>query len=166
MLTYNSCRKFLPTACNISRFDFQPAQAVGRTFKGDGDESHRIHTVPFGQMSVHCADELARASGFAKESVLAAFVDSAAAFPGVQDILLGSNKLLPANGLTWEMLGAQHASTSTSASSSSRLAQEVCSQKPHCEEGKKRKKDKKDKKRRRSPEPDEPTTKKQTKSHR
>ena len=115
-LTYNSCRKFLPTACNLLQYDRNTAQAVGNWVENVEVDKEQTQ-LPVMPMSVHYSDTKALSSGAAKLRVLNEFIDVAGSLPKVSNILLGSGDLLSPNELTWDMFAEAHLALHPKASS-------------------------------------------------
>ena len=106
MITFNTARRFLPTAASTLGFDSHTAQAIGSWMEvpqGQGTKGGAINL-----MSVHYSDEKALASGQAKQRVLDAFVAACSHHPAVQLILASRPAQVPLDQLTWEEVGAIH----------------------------------------------------------
>ena len=105
--TFNTMRRFMPTAANVFHFPPSKCQAIGSWEdipQGDG----RIVAVASRPMSLHYSDEQALCSGEAKAEVFQAFREASLRHPGVQSIVSGGTAFLPRHSLSWSSL-ASHA---------------------------------------------------------
>ncbi|CAK0807282.1 unnamed protein product [Prorocentrum cordatum] len=105
-VTFNSARRFLPTAANVLGFDAHMAQAVGSWMElphGQGSAGQAMQL-----MSTHYSDEKALASGQAKLRVLEAFVEACRHHEAVACILSGRPARLSPASLTWEDVAFLH----------------------------------------------------------
>ena len=103
--TFDSMRRFLPTACNVFNFPEDIAQAIGsweEVPRGDSRSSGRACRP----MSLHYSSEQALASGRAKIKVLKAFVKASSSCSKVVDILQGRPTALEQGDLPWSALAA------------------------------------------------------------
>ena len=103
-LTYNSMRRFLPTAANVMGFSLDVAQAIGswqEIPQGEGSKGVAVRA-----MSLHYSDEQALASGAAKQRVLELFVERSAQHPTVAAILRGEPGHLEPGALPWSALAS------------------------------------------------------------
>ena len=103
--TFNSMRRFLPTAFNVFNFPEDIAQAIGsweEVPRGDGRSGGRACRP----MSLHYSDEQALASGRAKIKVLKAFVKASSSCSKVENILQGRPAVLEQGDLPWSALAA------------------------------------------------------------
>ena len=107
-LSYNSCRHFLPTACNILQFDRQVAQAVGSWVETDPTGAGGGH-LPACPMSIHYSDARATASGFAKLQVITKLVDTIAVTPGRTEAPMGAGVTEEVASLSWHEVAAASA---------------------------------------------------------
>ena len=147
--TFNTIRRFLPTAANVLRFDVQTSQAIGsweEVPQGDGPALGKA----IRPMSLHYSAELALSSGEAKMEVLNAFVSACKVHPGVLQILAGCPVRIPPQELTWQMVASRRVVGNDQKGGTNTIDQSAQVAPPPCDlgddyrhgdRGKKRKKD-------------------------
>ena len=105
-LTFNSCRRFLPTLGGIFGASRHEAQAIGNWVEDEmPNKKHAQETVAsIMPMGVHYCDQKALTSGLVKASVLAKFFALVEPLPKVQAILQGKPGRLLEDELSWDIL--------------------------------------------------------------
>ena len=104
-LSYNTCRRFLPTVANVFQVDRSSAQALGswvEELSGTASSSAPVH------MSVHYSDQKALASGLVKHRVLQELFQALEHLPGAKAIIQGGSDLLPVGSVSWDVLAGLH----------------------------------------------------------
>ena len=96
--TYNSCRRFLPTAAAVFHFGRDEAQALGSWVEEVTPETSKA--IP-ALMSIHYSDEKALTSGAVKLKVLNAFVNALQDFPAAKEILNGGTTMIDPFCIAW-----------------------------------------------------------------
>ena len=99
--TFNSCRRFLPTAAAVFHYGRNEAQALGNWVEEVTPDASKV--VP-SFMSIHYSDEKALSSGSVKLSVLQELLAALRAFPEAKDILNGGTALIDPFGIKWDDL--------------------------------------------------------------
>ena len=104
-LSYNTCRRFLPTVANVFQLDRSSAQALGswvEELSGATSSSAPVH------MSVHYSDQKALTSGLVKHRVLNELFQALEHIPGAKAIIHGGTDVLPVGSVSWEVLAGLH----------------------------------------------------------
>ena len=109
-LTFNSCRRFLPTMGNLLGLSRHEAQALGNWVEDPTDDREGTSTrTPVMPMAVHYSDQRAIASGLVKSKLLDKFVSLLEGVPQAHAILHGASGTVTEAELSWEILaGLQH----------------------------------------------------------
>ena len=115
-LTYNTCRRFLPTLGNVLDITRHEAQALGNwvedpTAQQDRPAGPGPSVLP---MSVHYSGQRALASGLVKARVVERFLQLLSAVPTVGRIIAGEPGIVDEEAVTWELLAKLHHDTATS----------------------------------------------------
>ena len=104
-LSYNTCRRFLPTVANVFHFDRESSQALGSWVE---DVSGTSSTAMPEYMSVHYSDQRALSSGMVKMKAVTELFAALDHIPDAKAILDGGSKLLPAGSISWELVAGIH----------------------------------------------------------
>ena len=136
-LTFNTCRRFLPTVAKVFQYTRHEAQAIGNWVEDagkDGDHAQGSSTAAgLMPMSIHYSGKQALASGMIKQKALHDLCHVFLKVPAAAAILHGNCGHVSESELSWEMVAAIYAGQ-----------QKQADTKP--KKDKKHKKDKKDKK--------------------
>ena len=110
-LTFNTCRRFLPTLANVLQYSRHESQAVGNWVEDPSNEQGRrpgsssSASMP---MSVHYSGQQALASGMVKQRLLEDFLAIIAEVPAAQAIVLGQPGRIGEDVLSWEIVAGKH----------------------------------------------------------
>ena len=110
-LTFNTCRRFLPTLANVLQYSRHDSQAIGNWVEDPSSEqkgrpgSSSSAAMP---MSIHYSGQQALASGMVKQRLLEDFLAIVAAVPAAHAIIRGKPDLISEDVLTWEIVAAKH----------------------------------------------------------
>ena len=106
--TFNSARRFLPTAAHVLGFTAETRQAIGSWEEmPEGQGTQRAQAAR--TMSIHYSADRAAASARAKQDVLDAFVETCSSHPSVASILTGLPARVPRGELTWRVIAERKA---------------------------------------------------------
>ena len=130
-MTFNTCRRFLPTLANVLQFSRHDCQAIGNWVEDQSAGASPATVLP---MSVHYSDRKALASGVVKQRALAEFLSILREIPSVQPVIDGGSDRVSDADVSWDTIATIHQSRQTIVSSS-----------PKDKKDKKSKKDKKHK---------------------
>ena len=146
-LTFNTCRRFLPTLGNVLGLTRHEAQAVGNWVEDpcrDQAKSSGSSVLP---MSVHYSGQRAVASGLVKAKLLRNFVRLIQPVEQARKILEGEPGFVHEEALSWEVLAKLHFDDQGKHQHAEiPLADALKEKDRHSKRDKKGKKDKKDKK--------------------
>ena len=122
--TFNSARRFMPTAAHVLGFPADTRQAIGsweELPEGQGTQRGQMKR----SMGIHYSADRAAASARAKKDVLDAFVEACANHPAVASTLTGLPARVPKGDLTWRVVSAQMRPGFPSAAWRARLARRL-----------------------------------------
>ena len=104
-LSYNTCRRFLPTVANLFHFDRESSQALGSWVE---DTSGPSSTAMPDHMSVHYADQKALSSGLVKVRAVTELFAALDFIPEAKAIIDGGSALLPVGSISWDLVAGLH----------------------------------------------------------
>ena len=112
-LSFNSCRRWLPTAAQVLGYSRSDVQALGGWTEGIPAGAAGEPALSPMPMGAHYCDQKALASAQRKAAVFSSFLDMIAQCPGVMDLLMGAPWDPDMLQVSWEDLAAIRATHPT-----------------------------------------------------